>query len=404
MRRARPRIRTAIGLALSLGSALPGCDDGEQAPSREPPLVVVDTPERDTVTVYLNYTGTLEASEIAEVRARVPGFLQSVEFEPSTNVEEGQLLFRIEPEQYEAQVREAEGAVRRAHGLLELASATLQRTRSAVDQGAVSEIELIEAEATVEQRRGELQIAAADLRRAQLDLGYTEVRAPIDGRIDEPHVDVGNLVGSGENTLLATIVRMDRVYAYFDVSESIALRYMERGDRGMIPADPYRAFVGLQNEDGWPHEGHVDYIDNNLDPNTGTITVRAVFDNADGELYPGLFARIRVPFEEIDDALLIDENALALGLEGEFVLVVKDDDTVERRPVDTGSRYEGRVHVTGGLDAGERYIVEGLQKARPGMPVRPRARDGEDADGGQDAEADGADDGERASEGPTDGG
>lgn len=293
-------------------------------------------------------------------------------------------MFRIEDDAYQAAVHEAEGAVKKASGQFELASATLTRTRRAVEQGAGNDLELLEAEATVQQREGELEIAAAELRDAQLDLGYTEVVAPISGRIDEPHVDVGNLVGAGENTLLATIVRMDRLYAYFDVSESIALRYIARGDRGTIRDDPYKAYVRLQNEDGWPHEGSIDFVDNTFDPGTGTVTVRAVFEN-DGLLYPGLFARIRVPFEEIEGAMLIDENAISQGLEGEYVLVVGEGDIVERRAIETGGRFDHRVRVIAGLALGERYVVEGVQKARPGMSVRVERRGEGAGDAGDEA-------------------
>jgi multidrug efflux system membrane fusion protein len=217
-----------------------------------------------------------------------------------------------------------------------LADVTYQRIAKAYKQSAASEDEYSTAKAELEQRHGEVLEAEAMLADTEIQLSYTEVSAPLTGRVDEAQVDAGNLVGQSEPTLLCTIVQRSPIHAYFDVSERIALQYLARGQngnrenphRGQFPA----AFLGLANEEGYPHEGQVDYVDNVLDSSTGTLTVRAVFDNSAGRLYPGLYARIRVPFEDVPDAVLVRESGVASGLDGRYVLTVDAQNVVTPDP------------------------------------------------------------------------
>jgi len=375
-------------LATAVAVVVAGCERPEPPPPPPPPAVTAATVATEEMTEFLYYTGTLQPMETAEVRARVPGFLEEVRFEPSDDVVKDQVLFVIEREPYEVAVNIAQAEVQRADAELELAKTQLQRLEDALSKGGVNEIEVIEQRATVEKAGAVLEAARANLEQARLNLSYTEVRSPFDGRVSENFVDVGNLVGSGENTLLTTVVRQDKLYAYFDVSESIMLRYLGRGDRseeGVRRAFP-PTFLGLQNGQGYPYEGRVDFLDNRVDESTGTLRVRAIFENPDRGLYPGLFARLRVPFEEVDDAVLVPEASVGTDLAGKYVFVIDGEGLAQKRPVTLGERVEGgRVRILEGLSAGDRYVVEGLQRARPGMPVTIEAGSGasaEDSGGG----------------------
>ncbi|MEC9372259.1 MAG: efflux RND transporter periplasmic adaptor subunit, partial [Planctomycetota bacterium] len=269
----------------------------------------------------------------------------------------------------------AEGEVLRAEADLRLAQVRQERLEDALAKGAATDIELIEAQANVAAAEGALEIARSNLNQAKLDLSYTEVRSPIRGRVDREYVDAGNLVGASERTLLTTVVCMNPIYAYFDVSERNALRYLARGDDGRVRDDAPPVFLGLANEKGYPHVGRLDYVENVLDPDTGTLRVRASFPNDDNLLYPGLYARIRVPFETIPDAILIDENALQRDLTGDYIITIDEQNTAQRAYITLGDRYDGgRVHVLEGLSPDQRYVVSGLQKARPGAQVNPQQR------------------------------
>lgn len=359
---------TLVAAAVAVAA---GCSGPASAPEQAAPEVTVAMPEVAEVTVYNDFNGTLSSVASVEIRARVEGYLEQVTFADSSDVEAGQLLFVIERHPYEVAVARAEADLARARAGLELAKARQARVERAFERKAVSEIERIEARSETDRSRADVAAMEAVLDNARLNLDYTEVRSPLAGRVDEAYVDAGNLVGGGEDTLLATVVQMDPIQAYFDVSESIALAHFARGDDGTIDGDAPVALLGLSNEKGWPHRGRVDYVDNVVDPDTGTIRMRAVFDNKDGRLYPGLFARIRVPFEQRKDAVLVAEDALVTDLNGKYVLVVGEDDVVERRAVVLGGRYDGRREVVSGLESNQRYIVAGLQRARPGMPVNP---------------------------------
>jgi len=350
-----------------------GCTGSDPAEPPPPPEVRVTNPEQREVTRYFEYTGTLAALQVAQIRARVPGFLSSVEFKESSEVEENQLLFRIERGPYEATVARMEADLSRAKAQRDLAQLRLTRSQQAEAEGAASELELIEFRAELAQREAEVLAAEASLREARIQLDYTEVRAPFAGRVDRNYVDIGNLVGDGERTLLATIRQMAPIYAYFDVSERIALQYIGRGDRGNMPEqEPHPIFVGLADEEGYPHEGVIDFVDNEVDASTGTIRVRAVLPNENKKLFPGLFVRIRAPFETDPDAIVVQENAVGIGLEGPYLLLVGEDNMVRRQAIEIGQRQDdGSVLVSSGVTPEDVYIMEGLQRARPGRPVRP---------------------------------
>lgn len=363
-----------IGCLLSL----PSCGGGGavDAPAPAAPEVSVATATQRDVMGFREFTGRTEAIEFVEVRARVTGILERQAFEASARVRKGQLLFVIEQAPYIARLNGAKADVQTWEAELARAKSDLSRLEQAIRTNAVSQQEVDRARADVQQAEANLLGSQASLEQAELDLSYTEVRSPISGVASRRLVDLGNLVGSGQNTLLTTVAKLDPIYAYFDVSESIMLEMLENTGRSVAntPENPDFpvAYLGLANEDGWPHEGRLDYVDNTVNANTGTIQVRGVWPNSSGKLFPGLFARLRVPTALQPGALLVSERAIGTDLGGKYLLIVGDDDVVELRHVELGQLDDDGLRViTGGLEPGERYIVNGLQRARPGLPVTP---------------------------------
>jgi RND family efflux transporter MFP subunit len=326
----------------------------------------------------MEFTGDTAAYAAVEVRARVRGFLEEVHFNPSDEVRKGQLLFSIEDEPYVADRDMANAEVLRWQSEVDRAQADLNRLEQAVQSNAVSISEVDRARAERDQAAANLKSADARLVQAELDLSYTKILSPISGRVNRWFVDPGNLVGAGDNTLLTTVVQMQPIHAYWDMSESIFLRLLdevnrgEAGDGDNVPEKgEFPVFLGLGNEDGWPHEGWIDYADTAVDSATGTLRVRGVFDNKNAAIFPGLFARLRVPNAMLPNAVLVQERALGTDLGGKFVYVVGSDNMVEQRYVELGPKEDGLVVALSGIDHGERYIVSGLQRARPGLPVTP---------------------------------
>lgn len=367
-------LRTIVYLLL-LGAA--ACGGTTDAPAPAPPEVTVAVPEQRDVMGFQEFTGRTEAVESIEVRARVSGVLQRQAFEASSFVKKGQLLFVIEPDPYVARKNGADADVKTWEAELARARSDLERLEQAIRTNAVSQQEVDRARADVQQAEASLLGAKAALEQAELDVSYTQVRAPIAGMVSRRRVDIGNLVGSGENTLLTTVAQLDPIYAYFDVSERIILEMLNDQGRSITKRQPTPdertvAFLGLASEEGWPHEGYLDYIDNTVDANTGTIQVRGVWPNPDGLLFPGLFARIRVPTVMRPGALLVNERAIGTDLGGKYLLIVGDDDVVELRHVELGQLEDGMRVIVSGLEPGERYIINGLQRARPGLPVSPK--------------------------------
>ena len=349
-----------------------------------PPKVTVAQPLQQEVTEYLNFTGNTRAVEEVEIRARVAGYLQSMHFAPGTRVDLKDLLFVIDPREYQAEYNAAKAELSAAKAQHHRAEIEYERAKRVFDQGAGRETDVVKWLGERDVAFAAIERAKAKLERANLNLSYTRITAPISGRVSRNFVDIGNLVGEGEATLLTTISRYDPMYAYFNLSENDLLRvmamYRERiTQKGINPdTDPSSKaevplFLGLSNEEGYPHEGIVDFAESGVDPTTGTMQVRGVFPNPGSPwvLIPGLFARLRLPIGQHENALLVTERAIGADQSGTYLLVVNNENKVEKRMIRQGQLVDGLRVIEEGLQPGELVIVKGLQRARPGARVDP---------------------------------
>jgi RND family efflux transporter MFP subunit len=339
-----------------------------------PPEVTVATPIVRDVTLFAEFVGTTQARESVEVRARVQGYLEKMAFDPSSFVHKGAVLFVIEPGPYQARRDRAAAGLESAKAGLRRAESDLDRLEQAVKTNAVSQQEVTRARAERDQASAALLEAEAVLTTADIELGYTTVTAPIDGMVSRNYVDLGNLVGAGEATLLTTVRRIDPIFAYFDVDEPFFAQLLEERGGHQDPDQGGDILATLVvNETELEIEGRVDAIDNTVDAATGTIQVRAVFPNPEAKVFPGFFVRVRLPGEFLENAVLVEETALGTDLGGRYALVVGADNVVEKRYIGPGPLEGDQMRVVlEGLEPGERYITVGLQRARPGMPVTPK--------------------------------
>jgi RND family efflux transporter MFP subunit len=355
---------------------------------RQAPEVTVSQPVVREVQPYVDFTGTTRAIESVEIRARVGGVLEQQLFRSSDVVQEGAVLFVIEQEQYEAVRDEAVALLQSAIADSALKESNLERIQIAIETNAVSRQDLDRAQAERDAAVAAVLGARAGLSRAQLDYDYTTVRSPITGQVGRRLVDPGNLVGYADQTKLTTVNRLQPIHVFFNAPESVVLALlrqlgeMQQDEPSAIGEGvPMReekdyttkVLVGTAaDEDRFPFEGYVDFIGNTVDPSTGTIELRAVFDNLDFGLFPGLFVRVRVISIEGQDALLVDERAIGTDLGGKYMYLVGEGDIVERVYVTVGQpQPDGTVVIEDGLDDDATYISNGLLRARPGLPVTP---------------------------------
>ncbi|HEX5108096.1 MAG TPA: efflux RND transporter periplasmic adaptor subunit [Vicinamibacterales bacterium] len=371
--------RVALGLApIAFTVILAACSKtvAQQGPPPPTQVTVANVIERN-VTEWDEFTGRLQAVDSVEVRPRVSGYISAVRFSEGSMVEKGDLLFQIDPRPFQADVDRLTAELSRARATVQRANSELERAERLRGENAISNEEHDRRASFAQESAAQVAAVEAALRAAALNLEFTQVTSPIDGRVSRAIVTEGNLVssGPGEATLLTTVVSLDPVYAYFDADEQIYLKYTSGRTRNRGSIDRH-VRMALANEDGYPHEGELDFIDNQLDGATGTIRGRAVFRNTDGRLTPGLFVRLRLAGAGSYQGLLIQDRAVGTDLSRKFVYVVTPKHEIEYRPVLLGPVVDGLRIVRSGLKAGEPVVVNGLQRIRPGVPVEPVYEDG----------------------------
>ena len=380
MTRFNVRALTSLAVSGALLAALVGLSGckSEATTAQQPvaPQVSVASALERDVTEWDEFTGRLEAVESVEVRPRVTGYIESVNFTEGSTVKKGDLLFVIDPRPYRAELSKAEAELARAVARSELAVADEGRSAKLLDIKAVSREEYDSRINASREAKADVAAARAAVDAAKLNLEFTRITAPIGGRVSKAVVTAGNLVTGGSNaaTLLTTVVSLDPMYVTFEGDEQIYLKYNElsrRGERASSRDAANPVLMGLANETDYPHHGSMVFVDNQVDPRTGTIRARAEFQNKDGYLTPGLFARVKLLGHNSYRAVLVDDRAIGTDQSQKFVYVIDAENKVTYRPVQVGRLTDGLRIVQKGLQAGETVVVNGLQRVRPGVVVAP---------------------------------
>ena len=359
----------ALAVAGLAGAALTGCadansNDAPAAPAAPPvsAALVVQKPVLETQ----EFSGRLEAIEVVEIRPRVSGYITAVNFKPGAEVRKGDVLFVIDPRPYQAEADRAGAAAGAAKARADLARLELQRAERLLLDKAIAQREFDERSASQKELDASARAAQAQFEAAKLNVAYTRVLSPIDGRVSKAEITLGNLVDA--SAVLTSVVSLDRIYASFDGDEDTYLRVSRRVHAGQ----PVDVKVGLANEDGFPHSGKLEFVDNQLDSQSGSVRMRATFANADRQLAPGLFARVQIAGGEPRPQILINDRAVGTDQDRKFVFVVDKDNKAEYRAVKLGPTIDGMRIVREGLKPGEKIVVNGLQRVRPGAPIAPQ--------------------------------
>jgi multidrug efflux system membrane fusion protein len=377
MKNVYPLMTRALPLLVALATAglaaatLAGCGDatGKTAPpqaTEAPPVSAAPVLEK-AVAETQEFSGRLEAIDVVQIRPRVSGFITAVNFKPGAEVKKGDVLFEIDPRPFQAEADRAEAASSAARAKADLARLELARAERLLTDHAIAQREYDERAAGQKELEAGARAARAQAEAAKLNLSYTRVTAPINGRVSKAEITLGNLVDP--SAVLSSIVSQDRIYASFDGDESTYLRVAKRARGGA----PIAVRVGLADEDGFPHEGKLEFVDNQLDTRSGSVRLRAVFANADRSMAPGLFARVQIGGGDLRKELLISDRAVGTDQSHKFVFVVDADGKAERREVSLGPVVDGLRVVRDGLKPGEKIVVNGLQRVKPGAPIKAQS-------------------------------
>jgi multidrug efflux system membrane fusion protein len=368
------RRRTGLTGRAVLLLLLAGCGQDNTYVPPPPPEVTVSRPVQRTVTNTIELTGNTQSSNTVNLVARVAGYLQSVNFKDGAIVKKGDLLFVIEPEPYQASVQLAEATVEQQQATLTQATAEYERQQRLIKQKATSESDVESWRAQSNGAQAAVDQANANLELARINLGYTRVVAPFDGRVGRRQVDPGNLVGPGATTQLVTIDQLAPIYVYFNIDEQDVLRLranLRAKGKTLKDVEPVKLGIGLQNETGYPHAAILDFVATDVDQSTGTLQARGVIANEDYVFLPGQFVRVRIPVGTKPDALLVPDRAVGMDQRGQYLLVVGKDDVVAQRTVQIGALQDGMRVIEQGLSADDRVVIDGLQRAIPGSKVTP---------------------------------
>jgi RND family efflux transporter MFP subunit len=373
----KPYFPLRLGALLGILPLFSGCGGGPPAAATAPPVVTVAAPVEQAVTDSVDFSGQTAAVESVQLRARVGGYLDKVKFKEGDEVKKDQVLFAIDPRPYQADLDRAKARVKSAEARIAQAETEYQRTVRLRSNQAASDEDVDKALRTRDVAVAARAAAQANVVVQQINLDFTKVLAPIDGRTDKADVTPGNMVSANLNdaTILTNLVRLEPMYAYFEVGELTMIRILRLIQEGKVPSREAKApevLLGLGNGQDYPIHGTIDFVGNELNPSTGTITVRGVFPNKDRALVPGLFAHIRVPLGGPHPALLVSDRALGTTQGQKFLYVVNGKDQVEYRPVTVGALHGGLREVVDGLKPGERVVINGLLRVRPGVTVEPK--------------------------------
>ena len=374
-------IKFLIPLSLIVLTAyLAGCQSSQGKENAPPPLQVpVAKPIQKEITEWDEYTGRFSAVERVEVRARVSGYIDEVKFKDGDMVKKEDVLFIIDQRPFQIALEQAQAQLEQAKAEHQQAQSAFSRVASLKDSKAVSQEEFDQRQQALHIASARIRAAEADVNRAQLDLQFTVVRAPISGRVSEDFVNVGNLIsgGSDQGTLLTTIVSLDPIYFYFEGSESAFLKYHRQTEEGTASGkSPHRVLAKLLNEENFAYEGNMDFIDNEVDFSTGTFQGRAIFPNPDHTIEPGMFGTVRVEHADKHDALLIPDALIATDQSIKVVFVLADSNKVQAKPVQLGALYSSELRIVqSGLSPDDQLIIGNIQKIRPGMIVQPEVRE-----------------------------
>lgn len=367
-------MRKSLTTSMIVVFSIPALVAAGQGAAPPPPEVSVITVATETVPVTLEYVGVTEASKVVEIRARVQGFLQSRDFEEGTHVKEGALLFTIDPRTFEADVEVAKAQVAQAETRVRLAKQEVKRLQSVTVPGAIAASDLDKQTAELANAEAALRLAQAQLEKAQLELSYTTVTAPLDGYIGKTLKEIGSLVDAGQNSLLTTMSQVDPMYVRFDISEREYLAWRDAVGRGeLVAANGDTPYVEIELLDGtvYPHRGEISFEDVAVDLQTGSVEMRATIANPDFRLKPGQFVSCRMVGWERPDALSVPKRAVTQSPQGPFVYVVDANNVAQMRPIQPGPWSGDAWLIEAGVSPGDRVVVEGLMKVRPGAPVTP---------------------------------
>jgi multidrug efflux system membrane fusion protein len=367
-------------LAAIAALVLTGCGLRNTFVPPPPAKVVVAKPLQKPVTLYLELTGNTAPFRTANLVARVQGYLESIDYQDGAAVTKGTQLFGIERDIYQAQLDQTKAQLAHDQAVLAEAQVDLTRYQTLEQQKSIAAQQAEDQAAVVQQDKATVGLDQANVDTATINLGFTNVVAPFDGIVTNHQVDIGNYVGASGPTTLATIVQTDPIYVNFTLSEPQFLTIRKDNAKAGLPISSadlsflssIPVEIGLQDEDGYPHKGHLDYVSPQVDPSTSTVAARAIFDNKDDALLPGLFVRVRGPIGHLDNALLTRNDAIGTAQEGSYVLVVGADNVVQRKIVKTGQRQGQLVIIDSGLDPGDWVVIEGIQQAFPGAKVEPQ--------------------------------